>query len=112
MTNIVKRGSTLDYTNASGSTIAAGAAILINDVIAFAVADIANGASGPVEVGPDVEVEVNAATGAWLQGEDIYWNAGSSVFTTSATGNTLVAVASRAKTTAATTGYIRPNVHS
>jgi len=110
MTNKVKAGTTLDYTNGTGSTITAGTPVLMNDCLGFAVADIANGASGPVDLDPNAEWQVTAATGAWSQGEDIYFDGTS--FTTKVTGGTLVGVASRAKTTAATTGYVRIGVHS
>ncbi len=48
--NYVQEGDVLNYTNASGSTITSGTAILIGTWLGVALADIANGATGSVAI--------------------------------------------------------------
>lgn len=51
--------------------------------------------------------ELPKATGqAWTQGAKLYWSAGNSNFTTTATGNTLVGVAAAAAASGDTVGLV------
>ena len=47
-TNYVQEGSTLDYTNSTGSDIASGDVVVVGGTLAVALVDIANGDSGTV----------------------------------------------------------------
>ncbi len=50
MRNYRQPGHVWDYTNSSGSTIAAGTGVIIGTVVGFAVDDIADGETGAVIV--------------------------------------------------------------
>ena len=50
MKNFRQEGWTMDYANASGSTIVSGQGIVINTLVGFAVSDIADGTTGAVRV--------------------------------------------------------------
>lgn len=49
-TNYIQPGTVIDYTNATGSTITSGSVVKINKILGVAIADIANGATGPVQI--------------------------------------------------------------
>lgn len=48
-TNYHQDGSTLDYTNDTGSAILSGAAVIIGGLLTVAITDIANGETGAVK---------------------------------------------------------------
>jgi len=79
MDNFVQPGETLDYTNGSGSTITAGSAVVIGAQIGVAIADIADGASGPVAMeGVYTLPKVSAAVIG--QGEDVAFDVSAAAF--------------------------------
>ena len=70
--NYVQEGDVIDYANASGSTITSGTPVLIGARLGVALADIANGATGSVQVegvftvtklGTDTVAPVRCCTG-------------------------------------------------
>jgi predicted RecA/RadA family phage recombinase len=90
--NFIQEGKILDYTAAAD--VASGQFVLVGAIGAVAITDIANGATGPVQV---VGVfSVPKAAGAVTQGAKLYWDAANSVLTTTASGNTVVGVAAAA----------------
>ena len=109
MLNKINDGKLLPYANTGTTTIEAGTPVIVQDIVGVAVDDIPAGETGTLLI--DGVVSGTAATGAWLQGEDIYLTS-AGVFTTATTGNTLAGVAWADKTTAATTGYVLLNRHS
>lgn len=104
MTNKRSPGRIMNYLNSGTTTITAGTAVVSNDTVGIAVADIAAGAVGAIDT--EGEFYVTAATGAWLQGQNLYCTS-AGVFTTASTGNVLCAKAWESKTTAAVVGYVK-----
>lgn len=90
--NFIQEGKVLDYTAAAD--IASGQFVLVGAIGAVALAAIANGATGPVQV--EGVFSVPKASGAVTQGAKLYWDAGNSVLTTTSSGNTIVGVAAAA----------------
>jgi predicted RecA/RadA family phage recombinase len=107
MTNFVKDGTTLTYLNTS-TAILSGAVVLMGTIVGIAVANIAaTTGSGAVQV---VGVfNLAAAAGAWTQGDQLYWDAGASDFTTTASGNTKAGIAAAAKASATLLGDVAIN---
>ena len=82
-TNYLQDGNTLTYTNDTGSAIAAGAVVKLgateDATLGIALADIANGASGAVQIcGVFTVAKVSAAV--FKQGESLIWDASASAF--------------------------------
>lgn len=90
--NFIQDGKVLDYTAAAD--IASGQFVLVGTIGAVAIAAIANGTTGPVQV--TGVFSVPKAAGAVTQGAKLYWDAANSVLTTTASGNTVVGVAAAA----------------
>lgn len=79
MKNFVQQGETLSYANSSGSTIAAGSAVVVGNQIGVAKADIADGESGPLAM--DGVFELPKVTAAVIaQGEDVAWDVSTGKF--------------------------------
>jgi predicted RecA/RadA family phage recombinase len=87
--NFIQEGKVLDYTAAADIT--SGQFVLVGAIGAVAITDIANGATGPVQI--TGVFSVPKAAGAVTQGAKLYWDAANSVLTTTASGNTVVGVA-------------------
>lgn len=82
-TNFVQPGDVLTYTNGTGSAIDAGAVVKLgatgNATLGIALTDIANGASGSVQIrGVFTVAKVSAAV--FKQGESLIWDASASAF--------------------------------
>ena len=86
--NYVQEGDVLNYTNASGSTITSGAAVLIGTWLGVALADIANGATGSVAI-EGVFTVAKLGTDVVAAGALLYWDNANKRLTTTASGNTL-----------------------
>ena len=106
-TNYVQDGKSLNYTP-SGSSLVSGAFVLIGVIGAIAKTDIADGKTGAVHIGGVFSVP--KATGAVTQGAKLYWDATASKLTTTASGNTIVGVASEAAASSDATVKILLNV--
>lgn len=79
MQKFVEEGATLNYANASGSTITAGSVVVVGNQIGVAVNDIANGASGPLAM--EGVFKLPKVSGAVIaQGEDVAWDASAGAF--------------------------------
>lgn len=94
MKNFVRRGHVLNYTNASGATIASGTIVIVGSLAGVAVADIADEAAG--ELNLKGVYALPKATGAVTQGAKLYYDSTNKVLTTTASGNTLCAFAADA----------------
>lgn len=95
----VAEGQTYRYTNATGSAIAAGAAVIIGNRVGVASVDIANTASGSVAMAGVFKLPL--ATGlAVAQGAALYATATSAPLTTTATNNKFAGYAYKAVATA------------
>lgn len=79
MKTFVQDGKTINYANASGSTITAGSVVVVGNQIGVAVNDIADGASGPLVMEGVFKLpKVSAAVIG--QGEDVAWDASAGAF--------------------------------
>ncbi len=109
MNTFVNNGRRVTYT--AGANVVAGELVIrrtgTSGECGIAVADIANGATGDIEI-CGVHM-ITAETGAWANGALLYRHATNKTLTTSSTGNTLAGSAVGAKTTAATVGYVLLN---
>lgn len=83
MENYVDKGTTVNYTNGGGSTIASGAVVPMKHSIGIALVDIAVGATGAVQVAGKVTVpKVTAAV--FEVGEKLVWDTSAGKFDDSA----------------------------
>ncbi len=85
---LLNEGKALTYT-ASGASFVSGQPVLIGTRIGICEVAIADGESGTVSVAGRHRVPKNNAQ-AWTQCAKVYWDDTSKVFTTTASGNTLV----------------------
>lgn len=113
-TKYIQDGNVLDYTNTSGSTIAAGTPVVIGNIIGVALADIANNATGAMQIS-GVFTLPKVTGSAWTIGSKLLWDASAGKFdvgtATPATGDVSVCcVAAAAAASAATTGAVLLNV--
>lgn len=113
MENYVDGGTTVNYSNSSGSAIASGTMLVMGHTVGVALADIANGSSGAVQVaGKVTAAKVSAAV--FAVGEklvfDISAGSGAGAFDDSSatpaagdiTGGAVAAVAGAASETTCT----------
>lgn len=105
--NFIKEGEVFDFT--AGGTITAGQGVLMTSIVGIALASGVSGDVIPVQVCGVFEVTKHGAGSgqAWAVGTALYWDAGNSRFTTTASGNTLAGYAYAAALTAATKGKIK-----
>ena len=83
MDNYVDNGSTVNYSNSTGSAIAAGAVVALKHCLGIALVDIANGESGAVQVkGKVTAPKVSAAV--FAQGEKLVYDVSAGAFDDSA----------------------------
>lgn len=106
--NFVQSGSVLDYANASGATIAAGAAVKIGVRIGVALVDIPNGTTGAVRV-DGVWTIAKLSTDVVTVGALLYWDDTNKRLTTTSTSNTLAGYAFSAAGNGVTTVDIKLN---
>ena len=107
MKNKVQEGHTLLYTNSSGSPILSGAVIPLAQRIAIACVDIANNASGSMDL--EGVFTIAKTTGqAMAQGAELYYDPATSKVTSVQSGTTKYAgIAAEAKLSADTSIAVR-----
>lgn len=106
MINKIQDGETMEYSN-SGSAILSGDVVVIGERIGVAIVDIAaTSGIGSVDVSGVFEL-AKTTSQAWSQGAKLFWAAGTSKLTTTATANTPAGYAFEAAASAATTGYCK-----
>jgi predicted RecA/RadA family phage recombinase len=93
-TRFIQPGKVLDFTNA-GTAIASGAAVVIGTRVGVALANIANGATGSVQICGVFQMPKTAGD-TIAQGAPVYVIAATGVFTTTASGNVLAGSAAAA----------------
>lgn len=113
MKNYIQDGDRLTWTNGTGSDVAAGAPVVIGNLIGVACVAIANGASGAVAM-EGVFTLPKATGSAWTAGSRLLWDASAARFdvgtATPATGDVSVCcVAWGAAASADTTGLVKIN---
>lgn len=78
-TNYQQPGEVIDWTNATGTAVDSGAVVRVGNILGVALVDIANGASGSVQIQGVFRVpKVSAAVIA--QGESLTWDASARAF--------------------------------
>ncbi|OGQ60751.1 MAG: hypothetical protein A3J24_06445 [Deltaproteobacteria bacterium RIFCSPLOWO2_02_FULL_53_8] len=108
MKNFIQEGKTLTYANATGSAILSGATVLVGKRLGIAAVDIANAASGALEM--DGVFNINKlSTDVVGQGDLLYWDDTNKRLTTTATNNTLAGYAQDAAGNGVTTVNCRIN---
>lgn len=105
-TKFVQPGDVIDYT--AGANITSGQVVLIGVRIGVALAAIANGSTGPLQV-TGVFTIAKLSTDVVAQGAALYWDNSNSRLTTTASGNTLAGYATAAAGNGATTVNIKIN---
>lgn len=76
-TKAIQPGKVIDYT--AGADITSGSIVVMGQILGIALADIANGATGAVQI--DGVFEVPKVTGAvFSQGESLTWDASAGKF--------------------------------
>jgi predicted RecA/RadA family phage recombinase len=106
-TNYIQDGKILNYTP-SGSSVVAGAVVVMGNIAGIALTDIADGATGAVQIKGIFSLP--KAAGAITLGTKLYWDSGNSNLTTIASGNTVIGVAASAQTSADTNVNLLLNV--
>ena len=104
MKNFVQEGSVIDHVATADR--ASGAVVLMGIKIGVCVADIANGATGPVRVTGVFSI-AKLSTDVAAQGAALYWDNTNSRLTVTASGNTYAGFAAAA----AGSGTTTVNVH-
>jgi predicted RecA/RadA family phage recombinase len=99
----VQPGEHLDYTPSSAKS--AGDVVLLTGLVGICPRDIAANEASAISITGVWEVDKTTSQ-AWAQGEALYWVAGTSKFSTSASGNTKAGYAAKAALSADTTGQI------
>lgn len=78
-TNFIQDGDTITWTNGTGSAVVSGQVVAIGNILAVALVDIANGASGSVKTrGVFTVPKVSAAVIA--AGESLTWDVSAAKF--------------------------------
>lgn len=102
----IMSGDVVDYV--AGSAISNGQVLLIGKRIGVALVAIANGATGAVMV-RGIFTIAKLSTDVVAQGDLLYWDAGNSRLTTTASGNTQAGYATKAAGSGVTTVEISIN---
>lgn len=104
MKNYVCEGDVFEFT--AGGTITAGSPVLMGSIVGIAAKGGVSGEVIPVNV-CGVFTVTKATGAAWAVGDALYWDAGNSSFTKTASGNTLAGYAYAAAASGAATGQIK-----
>lgn len=115
----VQPGDVLTYVNGTGGDIAAGAVVVVGNLVGVALVDIADGESGSVAFTGVYTLAKTAGT-AWTQGAVLDWDASAEAFQVTGTITPAAgdveecAVVASAAASAATEGEVRltPNPSS
>lgn len=78
----VQAGQIINYSNASGSKIAAGSLVAFGEGVGVAACDIPNGALGSIALSGVYEMTKNAKANTYSVGAKVYWSSGNKVVTT------------------------------
>lgn len=106
-TNYIQPGEVLDYT--AGADIASGAVVVMDSLVGVALKAIANGATGPVKVRGVFELP-KLSTDTINQGQVVYWDAGNSRITETASTHAVAGRAAAASGSGVTTCRVLLNV--
>lgn len=93
MKNAISTGSVIPYT--ASSAVSSGQVVLIGTKVGVAIADIASGATGSVQMTGEFLV-TKLSTDVVAQGVALYWDNTNKRLTTTASGNTYAGYATQA----------------
>jgi predicted RecA/RadA family phage recombinase len=108
--NFIQPGKVIDYV--AGANITSGSVVKVGQILGVALADIANGDTGPVQIEGVFEVP-KVAGAVWAQGQSLTWDVSAVAFddnlATPATGDVTgpPAVAFTAGTNGPTTAWVK-----
>lgn len=103
MKNYIQTGETLTVT--APYDVASGAGCLVGKLFGIAATSALSGAEVEIKRRGVFDHAKNSAE-AWTQGADLYWNNSTKVFTTTSSGNTLVAKAALVASDPSATGRV------
>lgn len=106
MKNFIQSGAVI--TVPAPAAKSSGDGVLVGDLFGVAQVDAANGANVPIVVLGVFQLP-KATSQAWTVGAKVYWDNTNSNCTTTASGNTLIGVATAAALAADTDGEVRLN---
>ena len=106
MKNFIQDGDTITVT--APEAVTSGRGLLVGTLFGIAVADAENGEPVAIKT-TGVFTHAKTSAQAWTVGAAIYWDNTAKVFTTTASGNTLVAKAVAAAANPSATGTVRLN---
>lgn len=104
MKNYVQPGVTVTVT--APEDVTSGRGLLVGALFGIAATTAASGAEVEI-VTEGVFTHAKTSAQAWTQGAKVYWDNTNKVFTTAASGNTLVGVAAAAAANPSATGTVR-----
>lgn len=78
-TNYKQPGAVIQHANASGSTITSGSVVVVGKILGVALSDIANGATGPVQI-EGVFVVPKVSTAVITAGANLLWDVSAKAF--------------------------------
>lgn len=108
MRNFKKSGDVLTLTAPSGGVVS-GSFYKIGSLIVVAAVTAAQGESFEAQVTGEFRDAPKTTSQSWSEGTLLYWVAGTSKFSSTASGNTPAAVATEAAGSSDTTGVVRLN---
>lgn len=103
MKNYIQPGKNL--TLAAPEAVASGRGLLVGGIFGIAQHDAASGADVTIALG-GVVTHAKTEAQAWTLGAKLYWDNTNKVFTTAASGNTLVGAAAAVAANPSTTGVV------
>ena len=106
-TNYIQPGNVLDHT--PGSAIASGAVVVMSSLVGVALKAIPSGTTGPVAVSGVFEL-AKLSTDTIDQGQVVYWDAGNSRITETASTHAVAGRAAAASGSGVTTCRVLLNV--
>lgn len=105
----VQDGKVINTLNSTGSDVASGGVIVLENGIRIAVVDIANGESGAAYA-EGVHVLTKLTSDAWVDGARVYWDDTNDRLTDTPADNMLAGAAVGAATNSDTTANVKINV--
>lgn len=80
----VQPGEVIDYVNTTGSAISSGAVVVFGHTLGIALVDIANGATGAVQICGVFKEVPKVSAAVFAQGEKLLWDVSAGAFDDSA----------------------------
>lgn len=109
MKTYLQAGESFEFQNVgtSATLIASGGVVVSNDFVGLSVTEIPVNSSGTIELEGVYSSQSKATGEAWAVGQKLYYDAGNSRFTTTASTHVWAGWAWEAAASAATTGTVK-----